>query len=66
MEDGPRAIEIETGKLDAKANVEKCQRAGIQVRLVATERDVKKSLRKELPTSSSIRCVVTPTYAACE
>jgi hypothetical protein len=37
--EGPRAIEIETGKSDAKANVEKCLRAGIPVTLVATERE---------------------------
>ena len=36
-EDGPRAIEIETGKSDVKANLDKCREAGIQLTLVTTE-----------------------------
>lgn len=58
--DGPRAIEIETGKSDAKANVEKCQRAGVPVTLVATEREVEKRLKEVLPTNTSIFSVIDP------
>ena len=43
-EDGPRAIEIETGKSDVNANVEKCVEAGIPVTVVATDRAVQKQL----------------------
>ncbi len=56
--DGPRAIEIETGKSDAKANVEKCQRAGVPVTVVATEREVAQSLQRQLPTETPVCCVL--------
>lgn len=56
--DGPRAIEIETGKSDAKANVEKCQRAGVPATLVATEREALKTLRCHLTEETSISCVL--------
>ncbi|MCG3145009.1 MAG: hypothetical protein HONDAALG_02550 [Gammaproteobacteria bacterium] len=56
--DGPRAIEIETGKSDAKANVEKCQKAGIPVTLVATDREVAQSLQRQLPTENPVYCVL--------
>jgi hypothetical protein len=59
---GPRAIEIETGKSDAKANVEKCQRAGVPVTLVATERDVEKNLRITLPTGIPVTSVLDAEY----
>jgi len=56
--DGPRAIEIETGKSDAKANVEKCEREGIPVTLVATEREVAQVLRRQLPEETPISSII--------
>jgi hypothetical protein len=56
--DGPRAIEIETGKSDAKANVEKCERAGIPVTLVATEREAFQTIQRQLPGKTPICCVL--------
>jgi len=64
--DGPRAIEIETGKSDAKANVEKCKWAGIPVTLVATEREVEKRLSMELPSKASIVTVLESFHPARE
>jgi hypothetical protein len=55
---GPRAIEIETGKSDAKANVEKCQRAGVAVTLVATEREVERRLREDLSNEVNVGSVL--------
>ncbi|MCA9433873.1 MAG: hypothetical protein KC940_25350 [Candidatus Omnitrophica bacterium] len=49
-EDGPRAIEVETGKSDAKANMEKCEKAGIPVTIVATDSNVQKKLSGLLKT----------------
>ena len=37
-EEGSRAVEIETGKSDPQTNVEKCQKAGLPVTVVATDR----------------------------
>jgi hypothetical protein len=56
--DGQRAIEIETGKSDAKANVEKCQRAGVPVTLMATERDVLQALQQQLPAETRVFSVL--------
>ena len=56
--DGPRAIEIGTGKSDAKANVEKCQRAGVPVTLMATEREALQILQRKMPEGTSIMCVL--------
>jgi len=55
--DGPRAIEFETGKSDAKANMLKCERAAIPVTLVATAREVEKRLCGDLPTEISVLSV---------
>lgn len=59
-EDGPRAIEIETGKSDAKANVEKCERAGVPLTLVATEREVERRLQEALPADITVLSVLDP------
>lgn len=56
--DGTRAIEIETGKSDAKANVEKCRKAGLPMTVVATDREVAQALQRQLPTETPVYCVL--------
>jgi len=65
-EDGPRAIEIETGKSDAKANIEKCQKAGVPVIAVATDREVERRLREDLPTDISVLSVLDSNHPPWE
>ena len=57
-EDGPRAIEIETGKSDAKANVEKSEMAGVPVTLVATEREAFRSIKRQFGEHANLVCVL--------
>ena len=52
--DGSRAIEIETGKSDANANVEKCRKAGVPVTIVATDRETSINLQKSLPVGTEV------------
>ena len=56
--DGPRAIEIETGKSDAKGNVQKCEKARIPVMLTVTEREGLQVLGRQMPGETSIACVL--------
>ena len=55
---GLRAIEIETGKSDVKANLDKCREAGVEVTFVATDRDVEKRLLQQLPPDTKVSCVL--------
>lgn len=59
-EDGPRAVEIETGKSDVKANIEKCEKADIPMTVVATDRDVEKKLSGLLATEVKVLCALEP------
>ena len=59
-DEGPRAIEIETGKSDAMANVEKCEKAGVPVKIVATDREVQKKLIGHLTTEAKVLCTLDP------
>ena len=57
---GPRAIEIETGKSDVKANLDKCHHAGIRVTIVATDRDVQKKLIGLFGNEVKVLCTLDP------
>jgi len=57
--DGPRAIEIETGKSDARANVDKCRKAGLPVTVMATDAEAARSLLEMLPESTKVDRVMS-------
>ena len=59
-EDGPRAIEVETGKSDVKANLEKCQKAGVTVTILVTDRDVQRRFAGLLPPEVKVLCTLNP------
>ena len=59
MRDGKRiAFEVETGKSDAAANVEKCLKAGMdRVVVVAMSRTMRDSLRRAVPASPGVHVI---------
>jgi hypothetical protein len=60
LDEGPRAIEIETGKSDAQSNIDKCQKAAIPVTVVGTDRDAHKKLIGLLKTEVKVLCSLDP------
>ncbi len=60
---GPKVIEVETGKSDVQANVEKCRKAGLSVTFVATDRDVQKKLIGLLTAETKVSCTLEPELA---